>query len=55
MLFVFSALATGLMVFGRPIYLFMTGFRKEAITLLGYTVFGLFVLTGLTFLVVLTT
>ena len=52
MLFVFSALITGLTVLGRPTYLFLNGQKKEALTLLGYTVAGLFVLTFLTFLFV---
>ncbi|MBI4090786.1 MAG: hypothetical protein HY422_02070 [Candidatus Komeilibacteria bacterium] len=52
MLFVFSALVTGLMVLGRPTYLFLTGSKKEALTLLGYTVAGLFVLTFLIFAII---
>lgn len=52
MLFVFSALVTGLMVLGRPTYLFLIGSKKEALMLLGYTVAGLFVLTFLTFIFV---
>lgn len=50
MLFVFSALVTGLMVLGRPTYLFLTGSKKEALMLLGYTVAALFALTFLVFL-----
>ena len=52
MLFVFSASVVGLSVFGRPVYLFLSGSRKEAVTLLLYTVIGLFVLTFFTFLFV---
>jgi hypothetical protein len=37
MLFVFSAAVTGLMVLGRPGYLYSQGQKKEGITLLVYT------------------
>ena len=38
LLFVFSALVTGLLVLGRPIWLYMEGERKEAVSLLYCTV-----------------
>ena len=45
LLFVFSATVTGLLVLGRPAYLFLTGDRKTAISLLLYTVGWLFIIT----------
>lgn len=45
LLFVFSALATGLLVFGRPAYLWLNNFKKEAVTMLLFTVLDLFILT----------
>ena len=42
LLFVFSALVTGLLVLGRPVYLFLDGFKKEAVKMLIYTVGWMF-------------
>ena len=57
MLFVFSAAFTGVMVFGRPILWYMDNKKKEALSLLFYTlgifliitifVFGLLVMIGM--------
>lgn len=44
LLFVFSALVCGLLVFGRPIYLWFDNAKKEAIRLLLFTVLNLFVI-----------
>ena len=38
LLFVVSAAITGLLVFGRPIYLYLGGAKSEAIKLLFYTI-----------------
>ncbi len=47
LLFVFSASATGLLFFGRPVYLYLQGFKKEGIKLIFYTlgILCLFVLS----------
>ena len=45
LLFVFSALVTGLLVLGRPVYLFLDGFKKEAVKMLLYTVGWMFLIT----------
>jgi hypothetical protein len=42
LLFVFSALVTGLLVFGRPAYLWLNNFKKEAVKMLLFTVVDLF-------------
>lgn len=44
LLFVFSALVCGLLVFGRPIYLWLNDKKKEAIKMLLFTVVNLFVI-----------
>lgn len=49
LLFIFSASVTGLLVAGRPVYLFLEGQKKEAIKLLVYTVAWLFVYLVLVF------
>jgi len=48
MLFVFSATIVGLLVLGRPIYLYFEGFKKEGVALLLYTVGWLFVMIVIT-------
>lgn len=53
LLFVFSATVVGLVVLGRPAYLFLTGLRREAVVLLVLTVIGLFVMTSIIFSLVL--
>ena len=42
LIFVFSASVTGLLVLGRPIHLYFNGFKKEAFTLLFFTLACLF-------------
>mgnify|MGYP003392708374 CR=1 FL=1 len=42
-LFVFSAAVVGLLIFGRPIYMFMNGSKKESLAMLSYTILALFV------------
>ncbi len=42
LLFVFSALVCGLLVFGRPIYLWFDNAKKEAVKMLLFTVVNLF-------------
>lgn len=44
LLFVFSALITGLLVLGRPAYLFLNGAKTEAVKMLFYTVGWLFII-----------
>lgn len=44
LLFVFSAAVTGSLVFGRSILWYLEGKKKEALTLLGYTLLILFVI-----------
>jgi hypothetical protein len=44
LLFVFSALVTGLLVLGRPVYLFLDGSKKEAVKMLLYTVGWMFLI-----------
>lgn len=51
LLFVFSALVCGLLVFGRPVYLFLNNFKKEAVKMLLCTVVSLFAITVLAFVV----
>jgi len=47
LLFVFSAALTGFLVFGQPAILYLDGKKKEALTLLTYT---LAILSGITIL-----
>ena len=51
MLFVFSAATTGTLVFGRPILWYMDNNKKDAISLLLYTLSILFVVMILAFVV----
>jgi len=44
LLFVFSALVCGLLVFGRPVYLWFDNNKKEAVKMLLFTVANLFVI-----------
>lgn len=44
MLFVFSAGFTGFLVFGKPVMLYLDGKKKEALSLLSYTLGILFVI-----------
>ena len=49
LLFVFSAGLTGMLVFGKPVMLYLDGKKKEAVSLIGYTLGFLFVLTLIAF------
>ncbi|MFA6171464.1 MAG: hypothetical protein WCW77_02925 [Patescibacteria group bacterium] len=49
MLFVFSALVTGILVLGRPAYLFLHGQKDEAVKFLGFTVGWMFLLVIVAF------
>ena len=53
LLFVLSALIVGMLVLGKPVILYLDGKKKEAIQLLLYTVFWIFVITLLTFMILL--
>lgn len=44
LLFVFSALVCGLLVFGRPIYLWFDNAKKEAVKMILFTAANLFVI-----------
>ena len=50
LLFVLSALITGSFVLGKPIMLYLDGQKKEGVTLLLYTAFGLAVILALVIL-----
>jgi len=50
MLFVFSAALTGTLVFGKPILWYMDGKKKEALSLLTYTLGFFFVIVALAFM-----
>lgn len=49
LLFVISAAITGLLVFGRPVYLFLNGYKTEAVKFTLYTVGFLFLETVIFF------
>lgn len=46
LLFVFSAAITSYLVFGKPAQLYVDGKKKEALSLLGYTLLFLGLITG---------
>lgn len=50
LLFVFSAATTGLLFFGRPVYLYINGFKKEGTRLVFYTLSCLCVIVLAVFL-----
>jgi len=50
LLFVFSAALTGILVFGKPVMLYLDGKRKEAISLIGYTLGILLTITVFVFI-----
>ncbi len=50
LLFVTSAAITGFLVFGKPAMLYIDGKKKEAISLLGYTIGMLFLITLIVFI-----
>lgn len=49
LLFVFSALVTGLLLLGKPALLFLNGLKSEALKMIFYTVGWLFVFIVLVF------
>ncbi len=53
LLFVCSAAITGFLVFGKPVMLYIDGKKKEAVSLLGYTVGILFLITILAFILLI--
>lgn len=53
MLFVFSAALTGFLVFGRPILMYLDGKKKDALSLLFWTLVFLFAITFIVFFVLL--
>lgn len=53
MLFVLSAAITALLVFGRPVYLFLSGAKKDSVKLLFWTIGWLIVFTLIIFLILL--
>ena len=50
LLFVTSAAITGFLVFGKPVMLYIDGKKREAISLLGYTLGILFLITLIFFI-----
>lgn len=50
LLFVCSAAITGFLVFGKPIMLYIDGKKKEAVSLLSYTLVMLFLITLIVFI-----
>jgi hypothetical protein len=50
LLFVCSAAITGFLVFGKPVMLYMDGKKKEAVSLLVYTIVILFLITLIFFI-----
>lgn len=54
LLFTVSAAITGLLVLGRPVYLFMGGNKKEGVQFLLWTLGWLLVFTIIVFILVLT-
>lgn len=53
MLFVFSAALTGFLVFGRPVMWYLDGKKREALSLLFYTLGIFFVITIIAFLILI--
>jgi len=51
LLFVFSAALTGSLIFGKPALLYLNGKKKDALTLLVYTLVIFFVITFITLIV----
>ena len=50
LLFVCSAAITGFLVFGKPAMLYVDGKKREAVSLLGYTIAMLFLITIIAFI-----
>ncbi len=53
LLFVFSAALTGFLVFGKPVMLYLDGKKKQARSLLGYTLGFLLIITILVFIILI--
>lgn len=53
LLFVCSAAITGFLVFGKPVMLYIDGKKREAVSLLGYTLGILVLLTLVSFIVLI--
>jgi len=51
LLFVFSAALTSFLVFGKPVMLYLDRKKKEAISLIGYTIGILAIITIITFII----
>jgi hypothetical protein len=49
MLFVFSAALTASLVFGKPVLLYLEGKKKEAVSLVAYTLFFFFIIMVIVF------
>src|SRR3989338_3027741 len=54
LLFVCSAAITGFLVFGKPIMLYIDGKKREAVSLLGYTLGVLVLITIISFISLIT-
>ena len=54
LLFVSSAAITGFLVFGKPVMLYIDGKKKEAVSLLVYTIEILFIITIIAFILLIT-
>ncbi len=53
MLFVFSAALTGLLMFGKPLMWYLDGKKKEALSLLGYTLVIFLLITFIIFFILI--
>lgn len=53
LLFICSAAITGFLVFGKPLMLYLDGKKKEAVSLLAYTITFLFLIIIVTFVLLI--
>lgn len=53
LVFVISAAVMGLLIFGKPILLYLDNFKKEAVSLLFYTLSFLILIAAIVFLILL--
>ncbi len=53
LLFVCSAAITGFLVFGKPVMLYIDGKKREAVSLLGYTIGILFLINIIIFIILI--
>jgi hypothetical protein len=51
LLLVISVTVVGLLIFGRPVYMFLNGSKRQAVTLIFYTVVWLFAITAASLIV----